>query len=292
MISQADKEYLLSLKPEDLKFDLLVELFGDTTSVYDNIKSSRKSRFKTTDELILEPKDYFVKEKTQTTVGRFIYNKYIIERVGLQDIVGYVNFPITDSGNSKIESILSLALADDKMTMEQFVEYIDMRDNLGMQLHSVITTSFTMNTIRTPKPIQIKKKELFDKYDKELNNGDIIASEKIEKELVAASKKVLEGDPGMDLYNSGARGNFGNYKNMNLFKGATADPSTGKFDIIRSSFMDGIQKQDIPSFGTAVVTGSYPKAVGQLTHLHSNMMIKNLFNCWETLTLGNQQQST
>lgn len=263
MISQADKEYLLSLKPEDLKFDLLVELFGDTTSVCDNIKSSRKSRFKTTDELILEPKDYFVKEKTQTTVGRFIYNKYIIERVGLQDIIGYVNFPITDSGNSKIESILSLALADDKMTMEQFVEYIDMRDNLGMQLHSVITTSFTMNTIRTPKSIQIKKKELFDKYDKELNNGDIIASEKIEKELVAASKKVLEGDPGMDLYNSGARGNFGNYKNMNLFKGATADPSTGKFDIIRSSFMDGIQKQDIPSFGTAVVTGSYPKAVGE-----------------------------
>ena len=48
---------------------------------------------------------------------------------------------------------------------------------------------------------------------------------------------------------------------MNLFKGATANTVTGKFDIVRSSFMDGISKQDIPSFATAVVSGSYPKAV-------------------------------
>lgn len=264
MIKDADKQYLLSLKPEDLTFTVLVSLFGDTVSIdIDNdIKSVKKSRFNTTDELVLEPKDYFVKERTVTTVGRFIYNKYIIERIGLQNITGYINFPITDKANGQIESMLSLALADDKMTMDQFVEYIDMRDNLGMQLNSVITTSFTMNTIKTPKEIQKRKKELFKKYDKELSEGDIVTSEKIEKELMDESRRVLKGDPGMDLYDSGARGDFGNYKNMNLFKGATADPNTGKYDVIRSSFMDGIQKQDIPSFGTAIVSGAYPKAVG------------------------------
>ena len=73
------------------------------------------------------------------------------------------------------------------------------------------------------------------------------------------AKKELAGDPGLDLYDSEARGNFGNYKNMNIFKGATMNNMTGKYEIVRSSFMDGIQKKDIPSFGTAVVSGAYPK---------------------------------
>jgi hypothetical protein len=146
------------------------------------------------------------------------------------------------------------------MTIDQFFRYIDYRDNLGMQLNSVITTSFTMNTIKTPPSVQKEKEELFKKYDKELNAGDIVTSEKIEKKLVADAKEILKGDPGMDLYNSEARGNFGNYKNMNLFKGATMN-NRGEYEIVRSSFMDGIRKEDIPSFGTAVVSGAYPKAV-------------------------------
>lgn len=261
MIKDSDKAYLLSLKPKDLTFSTLVGIFGDTVTCGDNIKSERKSRFETTDEMILYPNEYFVKEETKTTVGRFIYNKYIIERVGLQDITGYINFPITNSTNGKIEKMITNALIADKVSISQFVEYIDTRDNLGLQLNSVITTSFTPKTISAPKEIQTKKKELFKKYDKELENGDIVTSEKIEKELTNDVRKLLKGDPGMDLYNSEARGNFGNYKNMNIFKGATMNPNTGKYEIVRSSFMDGIQKQDIPAFGNAVISGSYPKAV-------------------------------
>lgn len=49
---------------------------------------------------------------------------------------------------------------------------------------------------------------------------------------------------------------------MMLFKGATMNNITGEYEIVRSSFMDGITKDDIPSFATAVVSGAYPKAVG------------------------------
>lgn len=259
MISDLNKKYLLSLKPEDLTFDVLVSLFGDTLNDKKNIQ---KSRFNTTDEMELLPGEYFVKEKTLTTVGRFIYNKYIIERLNLQNVLGYINYPITNSANGKIEAILSQALIEDKVSTDTFHQYIDYRDNLGMQLNSVITTSFTMNTIKTPPSVQRKKMELFKKHAKEIAEGNIVVSERIEKELVADAKAVLKGDPGMDLYSSEARGNFGNYKNMNLFKGATMNNITGKFDIVTSSFMDGIKKEDIPSFGTAVVSGAYPKAVG------------------------------
>ena len=261
MISKEDKAYLLSLTPDDLTFDTLVSLFGDTIKSGDDIKKVPMSKFQTTDEMELLPGEFFVKEKTLTTVGRFIYNKYIVERVGLQDILGYVNTVLSDSGNSALEVKLSDALIEDKITVAQFHKYIDYRDNLGLQLHSVITTSFTPATVVAPPEVERKKEELFKKYDTELKNGDIFTSEKIEKELTDAAKKILKGDPGMDLYDSEARGNFGNYKNMNLFKCATMNNQTGKYDIVRTSFMKGITKEDIPSFGSAVVAGAYPKAV-------------------------------
>lgn len=294
-ISKRDKEYLLSLKPEDLTFSKLVELFGDTVQKGDSISNVRGSRFNTTDEMVLTPSEYFVKEDTRTTVGRFIYNKYIVERVGLQDVLGYVNIPLTAGNSGKNESILAKALIEDKVTIDQMYDYIDYRDNLGMQLNSVITTSFTMNTIKTPPSVQKRKKELFKQYDKELNEGDIFTSEKIEKELTSMAKKELQGDPGLDLYDSEARGNFGNYKNMNLFKGATMNNMTGQYEIVRSSFMDGIQKKDIPSFGDAVVSGAYPKAVGTqesgylakqlLSSMQSEMLDEHGTDCGTKKTL-------
>ena len=262
MITQKQKEYLLSLRPEDLLFDTLVSIFGNTIHLGDDIKKEKKSRFNTTDEMILYPKEYFVKEETHTTVGRFIYNKYIIERLGLQNVLGYMNDVITDDYNAKIEATLASALIEDQITVDTWADYIDYRDTLGMQLNSVITTSFTPKTTTTLKPVQKKKEMLFKKYDKELSEGNIIISEKIEKELVKDSKELLKGDPGLDLYDSGARGNFGNYKNIYLFKGATMNNKTGKYDIVKSSFIDGIRKEDIPSFGDAVVSGAFPKAVG------------------------------
>ena len=260
-IRDVDKKYLLSLTPEDLTFDTLVSIFGDTVQAGQDIAKESHSKFNPTDTMTLLPSEYFVDKPTKTTVGRFIYNKYLIERMHFENITGYLNEPITDSQNSKNESLLSKALIEDKITIQDFVKYIDYRDTLGLQLHSVITTSFTPNTITSLPEVTKRRKELFDKYDKELKNGDIIIAEKIEKELVSQAREILKGDPGMDLYNSEARGNFGNYKNMNIFKGATMNNQTGKFDIVRSSFMDGISKDDIPSFGSSVVAGAYPKAV-------------------------------
>lgn len=282
MISDHDKAFLLSLKPEDLTFTMLVSLIGDTTSSSKGISKETKSRFNTTDEMILEPREYFVKQKTTTTVGRFIFNKYIVERVGLQDVLGYVNTPVTAKGKDNIESILSGALVSDKITVDQFYNYIDYRDFLGLQLNGVLALSFSQNTMRIPPNVKKRRAELFKQYDKELSNGDVIVSEKIEKELQDMAKKEFEGDPGLEMYNSGARGNFGNYKNMYLFKGAAKNVITGEYEILKSSFMDGISKKDIPAFGESVVTGTYPKSVGTA---ESGYMSKQLMASMQSETI-------
>lgn len=262
-ITDDKKQELLELKPEDLTFSKFVYLFGDTTTVGKGIKGESKSRFSTTDTMTLTPKEYFVKENTETTVGRFIYNKYIVEACGLQDILGYINVALSDSNNNKfVESKLSAALIEDDITNDQFVQYIDRRDNLGMTLNSVICTSFTKKSILPIKSVMKKKAELFKKHDKELKEGNIHVSEMIEKELVSMSKKELKGDAGMDLFDSEARGNFSSYKNMYLFKGATPNRQTGGYDILRSALIEGIRKEDIPPMGTAIVTGQYPKSIG------------------------------
>ena len=51
---------------------------------------------------------------------------------------------------------------------------------------------------------------------------------------------------------------FNNFKNMNIFKGATMNNITGKYEIVRSAFMDGIKKEEIPNFASSITSGAYP----------------------------------
>ena len=39
------------------------------------------------------------------------------------------------------------------------------------------------------------------------------------------------------------------------------NPITGKYDIVESSLMDGMKKNEIPSNSNSVVMGAFPKAV-------------------------------
>ena len=120
---------------------------------------------------------------------------------------------------------------------------------------SAVTTSFTERSMFTPKPIVKKRDELFKKYKAELDAGDVYTAEKIEKELTADAKAYLKGNPGIDLYQSEARGNFGNYKNMFIMRGAAHNLQEDKFEIVKSSFFDDIKKEDIAPFGNMVVSG-------------------------------------
>ena len=142
------------------------------------------------------------------------------------------------------------------------IEYINLRDWFTLQLHGVITTSFTIGVLRTPPEIKKMKKQLFDENREAINNGDNRVVEEIEKKLIKETQNILKDDIGMDLYNSGARGSVGNHlKNILISRGAIANPVTGKYDIIENSLLDGIEKKDITPHSNTIVTGAYPKSV-------------------------------
>ena len=78
-INDDEKKYLLSLKPDDITFELLEDLFSDTAEVIGDKVNVKKSKFVPSDTFTLEANEYFNKSKIETTVGLFIFNKFLIE---------------------------------------------------------------------------------------------------------------------------------------------------------------------------------------------------------------------
>jgi hypothetical protein len=261
-LSQKDKEYLLSLKREDITFSLLLSLFASRSVVENGKFKIIPPRMKTSDEFDLNPGEYFNTTKVTTNAGLFIYNKLIVEEK-FQKVLGYINTPLNSAAVNKIEDKLAKALLNDEIDVPSMVDYLNRTQWLGMQFHSVISGSFTMGTLK-PHPKVIKRRDELIKENKDkLKKGDVITAVKIEKELLDVAAKELEGDHGLDLYKSGARGSFdNNFKNISVMKGPVFNPSTGEFDIVETNLMEGIKKEDLPVYANAIITGAYPKAIG------------------------------
>lgn len=264
-LSQEDKKYLLSLKREDITFSLLLSLFASRSSVENGKFKTIPPRMKTSDEFDLEPGEYFNTTKITTNAGLFIYNKLIVEEK-FQKVLGYINTPLNGTTVNKIEDKLSKALLNDVIDVQSMVDYLNRTQWLAMQFHSVVSGSFTMDTLK-PNPKVIKKRdELLKKNRDKIKNRDVITAVKIEKELLDEASKELADDHGLDLYKSGARGSFdNNFKNISVMKGPVFNPSTGEFDIVETNLMEGIKKEDIPVYANAIITGAYPKAIGTAT---------------------------
>lgn len=257
-----DLDWLLSKSSEEFTFDILV---GMLANLADDSERKLKGipKFNCMDTITVPADKSPTKQKLETTVGRYLFNYILFGRSGLFGVVPYINEPVTDKVYNKIETIISSALLNDEIDTDTMVKWINVRDWLGFQLHAVITTSFSPKIIKTPKEVENLKKEFMKKYKTEIENGDTRVSEMIEKELIKKSKEIFGDDYGMDLYDSGARGSINNnFKNMNLMRGAVKNTATGKYDIVTSSLMDGMEKIDIPSSANTILAGAYPKACG------------------------------
>ena len=267
VLTNEQKQFFLKLKREDITAEFIETNLSDRMTI--DKKSGKTinipSKFKTYDTFTLEKGEYFNTEKVVTNVGLFLFNKILIEEK-FKDVVGYVNTPVTKNVQNSIEDKLSNALLNDKIETIDMVTYLNRTQWLSKQFNSVFSGSFTMKTLK-PVPAVMKRRDHLLKENKEaLDNGDVITAVKIETEIKEMAKKELKGDPGMDLYDSGARGSFdNNYKSISLMKGPVFNPTTGKWDVVQSNLMEGIRKEDIPSYGNAVVAGQYPKSVGTQT---------------------------
>lgn len=266
-VSEEDKRRFCNMDPKDITFEFLVDTFGFVEDISDGnkTKTARKQKFHPTDTLILTHSDFPIirsSEPIKTTIGRLIFNKVMVEGLEFSGITDYINYTLFAGKFKAYDRLITDQLKDDKISVQQMINYINTRDWLGLQLHAVITTSFSPGVFKTPKSVIKRREELFKEYEAELNDGNAAVMERIEKELIDMMQKELKGDIGLDLYQSGARGSIGNHlKNINITRGAVYNPVTGKYDIVKNALIDGMDKKDIPTSSNIIVTGSFPKAV-------------------------------
>ncbi len=264
-ISDSDKQMLLDIGPDDITFTKLCNWFGNTINIEDNDKTKKpkSSRFNCNDIMTINPTEFsMVKETVHTTVGRFIFNKLLLFGSGFDNFIDYQNDVMVSGNIKKIEKIIVSALIDDKMTTKQMIHYIDTRNWLGLELHAVITSSFSPAVSKLPREVKDLKKKLLEENKEAIDKGDITVVDDIAKKLIDKEMEVLKGDYGLDLYQSGARGSVGNHlKNMQIMRGAVYNSATGKYDIITNSLMDGLDKKDLAPHSNSIVIGSYARGI-------------------------------
>lgn len=274
-----DVEYFLSLKEEDITTSFIMENFAE----FDN-----KSKFNPYDTIDIPPNSYHNNKNTfTTTLGLWVFNIYFIER-DLFHLFGYVNKTLNKSTLGGMNSKLSYALIEDKITLPQLKRYL-MKTQKVMPYVSVLSPSQTMMMLTCTKAISKKKEELYKKYKEEIDNGNEIIAEQMEKELLEYAKELLKDDPSLDSFDSGARGSFGNnFKNMYVQKGAVRDPDPNaeqQYKIIMSNYMQGISREDYAAVARSLSAGPYARGRKTAT---GGYMEKQVLNAFQHVVIGKQ----
>jgi hypothetical protein len=252
-----DIDYFVSLDKDTLtNLSFIMEVFGEF---------GNKRKFNPYDIITIPTDSYGPEGKRNkkpftTTVGLFIFNKTFIEEE-LFDLFGYINQTIDKKVAKKINSKISYAVLEDKISLQAMKNYI-MKTQKFQPYSNILCPSFTSNMLLIGDKITKRKNELLTKHKDAISKGDEKVISDIEKELLTYSEELLDGDPSMDLYKSGAKGSFGNnFKNLFVMRGAIKDPDPTKgYDIVTSNYIDGIKKEDYPKMAKSLAAGPYSRA--------------------------------
>lgn len=262
---QLGKSKLLQTPLNEINKSFIEDMFA---AYYDKEANVYKeANFDPTSKITLTSNEYqWVVNPTSTTLGMLLFNRYVLEQYNIIRETGYWNTPLSKKGLGKLDELITSLVIADKLTTVDLGNYVDSRDRLGFWCASFLGSAVSDSLLRPMSDVKKRKAELFKQYDADLHSNDsvkqILTVNKIEKELNDMVEKNLMNDAANDIFNSGIYNRTDNYKVINVMTGAVFNPSTGKYDIVENSLMDGINKKDIPAFANSVVAGAYPSAVG------------------------------
>ena len=285
-LSDEKKDRLLKLNRDNLTVRDITKLFGYSTNSSGDRKAAfdiRDPEYNLRDTLTLKAGEYINQKPIETTVGKVLFNKLFIEGTDLTKIVpnSYYNEEVTASKMKKLSRMVSDGCLQGLYKCVPTVsDYVKNMEFWGLSLVAVIAPSYSMETIMPNQQLEKKKQELLSKADP--HNLMDLAS--VEDELTAEAKRLLKDSPGMYMFDSGARGSFENdFKNMQISVGLVQDPISGTYNFMKSSYMQGISKEDIPAASNSVINAEFPKAIGTA---QGGYMTKQFYAVFQSLTLA------
>lgn len=256
-------DYIINISKDDITYDFMMSTFGafggtSKAHVYDLIKVP-VGKFSFVDS---NGKTKSNKNEFTTTIGIFLFNILLSSFNFSRFFDGYINKSIDKKQYGKIGKRLSYALIEDDIVVEDLKQWENTMQWL-MPFEDVLSPNHTEKLISCTKALNKKKEELINKYQKEIDAGDIAVVEQIEKELLAYAKEYLGDDESMDTILSGAGGQFNNnFKNMFVMKGAIRNPDPNakkKYDIVTSNYIDGISADEYSIIAGSGASGAYSR---------------------------------
>lgn len=263
-LTAEETRYFLSFKPSGVTRSRLADWFADfvDNSAGKNNVGKHGSKYHTWDKITI-PKDYFYQGQLEieTTLGRFIFNKFVLEQSGTIVSTGFVEDVLNKKGMGNLDDKIGHLYMKDTINRSQFNKYTDARDCIGYWLNGMLAHSISERMLKPLPEVEKKKAELFKKYEKEINSGNIDVMTQISNELIAYAKQVLKDDPGMDLYDSGDLDFGNNYRNNAILRGAVMNKLTNEFDFVGTSLMDGIEIKDVPTHANSILASQFPASI-------------------------------
>ena len=263
-VRDTDINRFLEMPYESITKSFLVSIFAD---VVDNSNGThntnvRKSTYNTWDTMTV-PKDHFYKgqDTIHTTVGRYFVNKFVLSASGCIGATKYINYMLSKGTLGDLDNIIGKLYMNDVIDRKAFNEYTDRRDTLGYWVNGFLAHTISEKMTKPLPSVEKRKAELIKEHEAEIKAGNIDVMTDISNELTALAKKELEGDPGMDLYDSGDLDFKNNYKNNSVLKGPVKNNISGEFDFIDSSFMDGIKIEDLPAHANSILAAQFPASI-------------------------------
>ena len=252
-------DVLLSIESKDICSSVIMKLFGrfngkSACNPYDMIKIPKGLYGKIHNK---PNKNEFV-----TTAGLWVFNKYFIEEE-LFDLFGYVNKEISKKMFGKLNNGISDAVMMDDIPTTALMTF-GKKCQEFMKYETILSPNYTEDLLCCTKKIDKLKQKLLKENKEAIENADPVVVEKIEQELIAYGKELLKDDPAMDMYLSGAQGNFNNhFKNLFAIKGCIQNPdpyAKKKYNVITSCYMDGVKPEEYANLANSLANGPYSRS--------------------------------
>lgn len=254
-VSEVTKKYFLSLKPEELGIKMQTHLFARTADP--KTKKINEPRYNVIDRVKLKANEYINTKDVDTTLGRIVFNKICIETY-IKDIIPdhYWNIPLNKKGVGKLFGLVAEAVKYGKLTTEQAWKWEKAIEFYSLK-GAVIYNSSYNSELLIPREDLIKERDEFLKTNPNATTAEIAD---FEKYITNKAAKNLSNNPGIGLYESGARGDIKDqYKNISIMIGPVYNPATSEMEPVTTNFIEGFNKEDLPKAGNMLISAAYPK---------------------------------
>ena len=259
---------LLVIKQSDINYEFIMEVFGSFNGKslchhYDTF-TVPVGKFRFVDE---GKPDHPVMENTtpiNTTLGLWIFNVFFLRDFNFSWVIGgYMNENVTTDVYNDINQELVYALLENKIDSIRYKKFLDYCGFI-MPFEAILSPNHSEKILGCTKEINKMKAKLIKEHKEELDNGNAVVAEMIEKKLLDFALEYLKDDPALDPLLSGAGGDLkNNFKNLYIMKGAVRDPDPNakhEFSIATSSFLDGISADEYSLLANSLTGGPYSRA--------------------------------